>query len=95
MALTQKQAVDIAVADLAKRRGVKTGDVAVVRQEDAQFSNGALGAAVDGEMAAMMMTSGWRITLKSAGDSTEAEYRANPQQIRLYRYQGANYKIHP
>ncbi|MBI4748035.1 MAG: hypothetical protein HY774_06070 [Acidobacteria bacterium] len=95
MAITEQQAVEIAVADFAKRRGVNRSDIKVIRTEKTQFANAVLGAPVSGEMAAMMMTDGWRIIVQTKGDGDDAEYRANPQQVRLFRYQGSHYKIYP
>jgi hypothetical protein len=51
----------------------------------------ALGAATRGEMSGMMMTSGWRFLLSANGKSLE--YRANPDQVRLFGYQGKNYRL--
>lgn len=95
MPITQEQAIEFALADLAKRQGVSTNQIEVVRQENTQFSNGALGAALEGEMSSMMMTPGWRLILRVQGNGTEAEYRANAKQVRLFGYQGAHYKIYP
>ena len=51
----------------------------------------ALGAPVKDEMSGQMITTGWRIRLKAAGRSHE--YRANRDQVRLYNYQGSNYRL--
>jgi len=37
------------------------------------------------------MTNGWRIELKAKGK--RYEYRANPDQVRLYDFDGKNYRI--
>jgi hypothetical protein len=51
----------------------------------------ALGAAEDDEMSGQMISSGWRIRLAAKGQSYE--YRADKNQVRLYQYQGKNYRI--
>ena len=48
-------------------------------------------AAEDGEMSGQMMTDGWRIQLGAGGKTFE--YRADKNQVRLYKYQGKNYRI--
>jgi hypothetical protein len=93
MPLTQEQAVDLSVKDLAARVGLESDKVSVAKIERTQFPNGALGAPLEDEMSAMMMTPGWRIILRA--DMTDYEYRANPRQVRLFRFKSANYKIYP
>ena len=51
----------------------------------------ALGAAEDDEMSGQMITRGWRIRLSAEGRSYE--YRADKNQLRLYKYKGKNYRI--
>lgn len=93
MALTREQAIEKAVADLSKRRNVAPGDITVLSQDDAQFPNGVLGAPLDGEISMMMITKGWRLVLQTKTDGERFEYRANPQQVRLFQYQGSNFRI--
>lgn len=93
MPLTKEQAVDIASRDLAGRLGLPSRDVTVTKTEETQFPNAALGAPTEDEMAAMMMTPGWRIILRA--EMNDYEYRANVKQVRLFRYKSANYKIYP
>lgn len=89
MAYSKEEAVERAQADLAARVG--SADVEVESVEQADFPDGALGAPVEDEMSAMMITSGWRIRLRAAGQSYE--YRADRNQLRLYDYEGENYRI--
>ena len=89
MAFTKEEAVARARKDLADRIGVS--DVTEDTVEDADFPDMALGAAGRGEMSGQMITPGWRIRLSANGQGFE--YRANKHQVRLYNYQGANYKV--
>lgn len=89
MAYSKDDAVGLARADLAARLGA--AEVEVESIEDADFPDGALGAPVEDEMSAMMITSGWRIRLRANGESYE--YRADRNQVRLYDFGGENYLL--
>ncbi|HZI20029.1 MAG TPA: hypothetical protein VEY09_15700 [Pyrinomonadaceae bacterium] len=89
MAHTKEEAAEQARADLSARLGGK--DVEVESVEQADFPDGALGAPVEDEMSAMMITPGWRIRLRAGGRTYE--YRANHSQLRLYDFEGENYRI--
>ena len=91
MAYTKEEAVESARRDLAERLGVPEAEVGDDSVEEADFPNTALGAAVDDEMSGMMISSGWRIRLAARGRTYE--YRADRNQLRLYDFKGANYKI--
>ena len=91
MAYSRETAVERAKKDLAARLGRPESEVSEESVEEAEFSNTALGAQTRGEMSGMMLTSGWRIRLKAAGDSYE--YRASRDQLRLYNFKGSNHKI--
>ena len=91
MAYSKEDAVARARKDLAARLGVAESEIREESVEQADFPNTALGAPTRGEMSGMMMTSGWRIRLGAAGKSYE--YRADRNQVRLYDFKGANYKI--
>jgi hypothetical protein len=91
MAQSRDEAVKKARADLAKRLGVAEGEVREESVEEADFPDGALGAHVKGEMSTMMISSGWRIRLGARGRTYE--YRADRNQLRLYKFDGVNYKI--
>jgi hypothetical protein len=90
-ALSKEQALKKARQDIARRLDVSEDDIEVGSVEEADFPDMALGAGTKGEMSGQMITPGWRIRLRS-GDQT-LEYRANKDQLRLYNYKGANYKI--
>jgi hypothetical protein len=92
MGLSKDDAISQAKRDLAERLGVAESEISHAAVENAEFPDMALGAAEAEEMSGQMMTSGWRIRL-SAGDSGDFEYRANEDQLRLYNYNGSNYRI--
>jgi hypothetical protein len=77
--------------DLAERLGLVEADIEVVAAEAVDFPNAALGAPVADEMSAQVITPGWRIRLKAAGDTYE--YRATKRQLRLVNFKGQNYRV--
>ena len=91
MALDDQGTVDRARRDLAQRLGVSEADVAKESVEPAHFPDAALGAPSEDEMSAQVITPGWRIRLK-ANDRTY-EYRATDRQLRLFNFNGENYRI--
>jgi len=91
MAISRDEAIQRARADLAERLGLGAGDIQEESVEDADFPDMALGAPAKDEMSGQMITPGWRIRLKAKGSSFE--YRANKNQLRLYKHKGQNYRI--
>jgi hypothetical protein len=91
MAFTKEEATRTARADLAKRLSITNNEIDEESVEDAEFPDMALGAALKDEMSGQMITPGWRIRLKAGGRTFE--YRANRNQIRLYKYKGQNYRV--
>jgi len=91
MTISRDEATKRAKADAGNRTGVSEDAIKLISVEDAEFPDASLGAAVSGEMSGMMLTSGWRIILDAGGKTLE--YRANPDQIRLYKFKGKNYRI--
>lgn len=91
MAQEKEEAVARARGDLAARLGVPEAEITEESVEQADFPNTALGAPVGGEMSGMMIASGWRIRLGAGGRSHE--YRADRNQVRLYNFNGKNYKV--
>ena len=88
--MTKEEAVDKARNDLARRLNVdpsKIGDSV----EDVDFPDMALGASEDDEMSGQMITRGWRIRLSA--DGRPYEYRADKNQLRLYKYKGKNHRV--
>jgi hypothetical protein len=91
MSINKDGAVQDARRDLAKRLNIDPGDVKERSVEDSDFPDMSLGAAEDGEMSGQMITPGWRIRLEANGQTFE--YRANKNQVRLYKFKGKNYRI--
>jgi hypothetical protein len=91
MSISKDGAVENARNDLAKRLKIDAGDVKERSVEDADFPDMALGAAENGEMSGQMITKGWRIRLEAQGQTFE--YRADKNQVRLYKFKGKNYRI--
>jgi hypothetical protein len=89
--MTKEEAIDKARNDLAHRLSTDASKIRQSSVEDADFPDMALGAAEDDEMSGMMMTRGWRIRLSA--DGRDYEYRADKNQLRLYKYKGKNYRI--
>lgn len=90
MSLSKEDAVEKARKDLAQRLNIDAGAIKE-SVEDTDFPDMALGAAEDDEMSGQMITSGWRIHLDANGKNYE--YRADKNQVRLYKYKGKNYRI--
>lgn len=91
MAINKDEAVEKARKDLAQRLKLDPSEVNEQSVEDDDFPDMALGAAEEDEMSGQMISSGWRIRLGAHGQSYE--YRADKNQVRLYQYQGKNYRI--
>jgi hypothetical protein len=85
------QALVRARQDLAQRLGVSDEEILEAVVEPAEFSDAALGAAVADEMSAQVITPGWRIRLNTNDKSYE--YRATDRQLRLFNFNGRNYRI--
>jgi hypothetical protein len=88
---TSTEAVVRARQDLAHRLGVNEQDVLDGSVQETEFPDAALGAPIKDEMSAQVFTPGWRITLKADGKSYE--YRATDRQLRLFNFNGENYRI--
>jgi hypothetical protein len=91
MAQNKEEAIKKARQDLAQRLNVSEDAITIQTAEDAEFPDSALGASVDDEMSGQMITPGWRIKLQAGG--RDFEYRGDPHQVRLYNYEGGNYRI--
>ena len=91
MSISKEDAVEKARKDLARRLNIDAGAIKEQSVEDDDFPDMALGAAEDGEMSGQMITSGWRIRL--GADGKAYEYRADKNQVRLYKYKGKNYRV--
>src|ERR1700737_1437685 len=82
--------VDRARRDLAQRLGISESDTAIKSVEPVDFPDAALGAPLEDEMSAQVITPGWRITLEANGKSYE--YRATARQLRLFNFRRENYR---
>jgi hypothetical protein len=89
--MTREEAVRRAKHDLASRLGVQEDEVTEDSVEDADFSDASFGAGSPGEMSAQMITPGWCIRLRAAGE--RAEYRANRNRMRLFNFRGENFQV--
>lgn len=76
---------------MAKRLGVAEDGIDVASVSGRDFPDMSLGAAVDGEMSAQMIASGWEIKLGAAGKNYE--YRADKYQLRLRNFNGENHIV--
>lgn len=88
---TKDSAVERAKKDLAERADVSENDIETVSVEDTDFPNMSLGAPVEDEMSAQMISSGWTINLSADGE--DYEYRADKYHLRLFDFDGENYVI--
>lgn len=91
MSYSKESVVEKAKQDLAKRLGLSLSEIEVVSVEDRDFPDTSLGAPVEDEMSAQMITSGWQIKLRAGKE--EYEYRADSNQLRLYKFQGTNHVV--
>lgn len=87
----QNSAIERAKQDLAGRLGVSENEIELVSVSEEEFPDASLGAPVDDEMSAQMISSGWQVTLR-AKDQTY-DYRADKYQLRLSNYDGKNHII--
>ncbi len=91
MKFNKDSAVQKAKSDLAKRLGVKENAVTEVSASEMDFPDMSLGAPAADEMAAQMISTGWKIKLSAGGENYE--YRADKYQLRLCGFEGKNYVI--
>lgn len=91
MKYNQESAVETAKKDLAQRLNVSESEIEVAGITETDFPDMSLGAPEKDEMSAQMISTGWKINLRSNGD--DYEYRADKYQLRLSNYDGNNYKI--
>jgi hypothetical protein len=91
MSSRQQDLTERARRDLAQRLGLNESDIGVSSVEQTEFPDAALGAPVEDEMSAQVITPGWRIRLTANGQAYE--YRATEQQLRLVNFKGKNYRI--
>jgi hypothetical protein len=91
MSSDQQAMVERARADLERRLGVSPTEITEGSVEQTEFPDAALGAPVEDEMSAQVITPGWRIRLVAKGRTYE--YRATQKHMRLFNFSGENYRI--
>ena len=91
MSFTKDSAAEKAKKDLALRLKIGDGDVKISSVSDKDFPDMSLGAPVNGEMSAQMISTGWQINLEAGGKNYE--YRADKYQLRLRNFNGTNHVI--
>ncbi|HEX6188842.1 MAG TPA: hypothetical protein VFZ40_12255 [Pyrinomonadaceae bacterium] len=77
--------------DLAERLDVSENAISTMGVEQDDFPDASLGAPVEDEMSAQVITPGWRIHLQAGGETYE--YRATERQLRLVHFKGRNYRV--
>jgi hypothetical protein len=90
MAASEQEIINRARADLAQRLGVNESEITMQSVEQTDFPDAALGAPVEDEMSAQVITAGSRVRLGARGQTYE--YRSNGKQLRLVNFKGKNYK---
>jgi hypothetical protein len=91
MATIENQTISKARRDLAQRLGLEESGVTEAVVEQTDFPDASLGAPVEDEMSAQVITPGWRIRFQAGGDTYE--YRATERQLRLVNFKGRNYRV--
>lgn len=91
MKLDKESAVERAKQDLAGRLSVPSSEIVALSVKDKEYRDMSLGAATENEMAAQMISYGWRIILSV--NAEDYEYRADKYQLRLYGYKGRNHVV--
>jgi hypothetical protein len=91
VSFSRDSAVQRAKQDLAQRLDVAESEIQLASVSEEEFPNSSLGAPVDDEMSAQMISSGWKIGLNAAGK--DYEYRADKYQLRLCGFKGTNHVI--
>jgi len=91
MSFTKESSTKRAKSDLAKRLDLGEDEIIENGVTEKEFPDMSLGAPVDGEMSAQMISSGWSIKIEAGGE--QYEYRGDKYQLRLYDFHGKNYVI--
>jgi hypothetical protein len=91
MKFSKDSAVERARTDLAKRLKISESEIEIGSVSDTDFPDMSLGAPENDEMAAQMISTGWRINLNAEGKNYE--YRADKYQLRLCGFKGTNYVV--
>jgi hypothetical protein len=84
-------AIDRARRDLSNRLDLSVNEIVLQSADSADFPDAVLGAPVEDEMSAQVITPGWRISLQANGKNYE--YRASGGRLRLFNFNGQNYRL--
>jgi hypothetical protein len=91
VSFNRDSAVQRAKQDLARRLKIAESEISLDSVSEEDFPNASLGAPIDNEMSAQMISSGWKIDLKAEGKNYE--YRADENQLRLRGFNGTNHVV--
>jgi len=91
MSASEQDIILRARRDLAQRLGLSEDEIAEQSVEHVDFPDAGLGAPIEDEMSAQVITPGWRIRLSAQDRSYE--YRATAKQLRLANFNGRNHRI--
>ena len=91
MSANEQEIILRARRDLAQRLGVGEDEIDEESVEEVEFPDAALGAPIEDEMSAQVITPGWRIRLSAQHRSYE--YRATGRQLRLVNFNARHYRI--
>ena len=91
MSASEQDIILRARRDLAQRLGVSEDDITEQSVEQVDFPDAALGAPIEDEMSAQVITPGWRI--RFGAQNHLYEYRASGKQLRLVSFKGENYRV--
>ena len=91
MSAIENQTISKAREDLAERLDVSESAIITAGVEPTDFPDASLGAPVEDEMSAQVITPGWQIHLQTGSETYE--YRATERQLRLVNFKGRNYRV--
>ena len=91
MSFDKESVIQRAKSDLAERLKIPENEIKENSVSEKEFPDMSLGAPVEDEMSAQMISSGWQINLEAGGE--DYEYRADKYQLRLRGFRGTNYIV--
>lgn len=91
MSFNKESAVERAKEDLAERLKISQSNIETKSVSEEEFRDMSLGAPTEDEMAAQMISSGWKIYL--IANEEDYQYRADKYHLRLVGYNGTNHVI--
>jgi hypothetical protein len=87
----EQNIINKARRDLTQRLGVSENQITQAGVEANDFPDASLGAPIEDEMSAQVITPGWKIRLNAGGETYE--YRATGRQLRLVNFKGRNHRV--